>query len=90
MGLTVGSWQIADPRVQSVTLRPIVGGFELAFGLCIAIRAVGNVVRRVSAAGSRIKVRPNDGEPWNLGFARPERPFEITSTSGGATESHDL
>ena len=31
--LTIGSWQIADPRVQSVTLRPMVGGFELIFGL---------------------------------------------------------
>ena len=90
MGLTVGSWQIADLRVQSVTLRPMVGGFELIFGLRVAIRAVQNVVRRVSVAGSRITVRPNDGEPWSLGFARPERPFVITSTSGGATESHDL
>lgn len=45
MGLTVGNWQIADPRVQSVTLRPIVGGFELIFGLRVAIRAVEHVVR---------------------------------------------
>ena len=90
MGLTIGSWQIADPRVQSVTLRQIIGGFELIFGLRVAIRGVENVVRRVSVAGSRITVRPNDGEPRGLGFARPERPFEITSTSGGTTVSHDL
>ena len=90
MGLTVGGWQIADPRIQSVTLRPIVGGFELIFGLRVPIRAVENVVRRVSVAGSRITVRPNDDEPQSLGFARPESPFEITSTSGGTTESHDL
>ncbi len=90
MGLTIGSWQIADPRVQSVTLRPIIGGFELIFGLRVPSRAVENVVRRVSIAGCRITVRPNDGEPRNLGFARPERPIEIASTSWGSTASHDL
>ena len=90
MGLTIGSWQITDPWVQGVTLRPIVGGFELIFGLRIPIRAVDNAVRRVSVAGCRITVRPDDGEPRVLGFARPERPFEISSVRGGATESHDL
>lgn len=90
MGLTIGSWQIADPWVQGVTLRPIVGGFELVFGLRVPIRAFENVVRRVSVAGCRITVRPDDGEPRVLGFARPERPFEISSVRGGATESHDL
>ena len=90
MGLVVGSWQIADPRVQSVTLRPIVGGFELVFALRVAIHAVENAVRRVSVAGSRVTVRPDDGDPRILGFARSEIPFEIRSTSRGATESHDL
>lgn len=90
MGLTIGSWQIADPRVQSVTLCPMVGGFELIFGLRVPIRAVEAVVRRASIAGSRITVRSNDGEPLSLGFARPERPFELASTAAGSTESHDL
>ena len=90
MGLTVGSWQIADPRVQGVTLRPIIGGFELVFGLRVPIRAVQNVVRRVSVAGTRITVRLDDGEPRTLGFARPERPFDISSAFGGSTQSHDL
>ena len=90
VGLTVGSWQIADPRVQGVTLRPMVGGFELVFGLRVPIRAVENVVRRVSVAGARVTVRSDDGDLHNLGFARPETPFYISSTSGGSTESHDL
>lgn len=63
MGLTIGSWEITDPSVQGVTLRPMVGAFELIFGLRIPIRGVDHVVRRVSVAGSRITVRPNDGEP---------------------------
>ena len=90
MGLTVGSWQMADPRVQGVTLRPIVGGFELVFGLRVPIRAVDNVVRRASVAGARVTVRPDDGEPRILGFARPESPFDISSAFGGSTQSHDL
>ena len=90
MGLTVGSWQIADSRVQGVTLRPMVGGFQLVFGLRVPIRAVENVVRQVSVSGARVTVRSDDGEPRNLGFARPETPFDISSTSGGSTESHDL
>lgn len=90
MGLTVGGWQIAELRVQSAILRPIVGGFELVFGLWVEIRAIENVVRRASIAGSRISVRPDDGKPWELGFARPETPLEITSMLGGMTASHDL
>lgn len=90
MGLTVGSRQIADPLVQAVTLRPTVGAFELIFGLRVRILAVGNVVRRVSVAGCRVSVHPDDGETRTLGFARPESPFEVSSTRGGVTESHDL
>lgn len=90
MGLTIGSWQIADPRVQGVNLRSTIGGLELIFDLRVPILAVENAVRRVSVAGCRITVRADSGGPGTLGFARPERPFEINSVRGGTTESHDL
>lgn len=90
MGLTIGRWQIADPRVQGVNLRSTIGGFELIFGLRVPILAVENEVRRVSVAGCRITVRADDDEPRTLGFARPERPFEISSVRAGTTDSQDL
>ena len=90
MGLTVAGWQIAEPRVQGMTLRPMVGGFELVFGLRVEIRGSGNAVGRASVAGARITVRPDGGEAQALGFARPERPFDITSASDAVTASHDL
>ena len=90
MGLTVGSWQIADTRVQSVTLRPVVGAFELIFGLHATIRAYENVLRRASIAGTRVTVKAGEGERQTLGFARPETPFEIVCKSGGSTMTPDL
>ncbi len=90
MGLAVGSWQIADPEVQSWSLRPTVGGYELVFGLRVPIRTAENVDRRAFVAGTRVTVRPNEGEAQKLGFARPERPIEVASTSKRSPESHDL
>ena len=51
MALTVGSWQIADARVQGVTLRPLIGGYELVFGLDLAINAFRDVCGELPSPG---------------------------------------
>ena len=90
MGLTVGSWNIADAAVQGVTLRPLVGCYELVFGLKLAIRAHTDGVRRASIAGARITVTTSEGEARALGFARPEQPFEIACRSFSSTATPSL
>ena len=52
MGLTVGSRNIADTRIQGVTLRPLVGCYELIFGLYLNIHADETVLRRGGAPAS--------------------------------------
>ena len=91
MGLTVGSWNIADVRVQGVTLRPVIGGFELVFGLDLAVNAhAGDGVRRVSIVGARVTVRPGEDEPQVLGFARPEGPLEVICRSSSSRATPTL
>lgn len=77
MGLTIGSINLAETRVQGVTLRPLVGGYELIFGLYVTTHAEAQPVRRASIHGARITVKPDGGKGCQLGFARPEGPFEI-------------
>ena len=77
MGLAVGGRQIADTRIQGVSLRPLVGGYELVFGLHVTTYAEEAVLRRASITGARVTVKPSEGEPQALGFARPETAFEI-------------
>jgi len=77
MVLTIGSIQLAETRIQGVTLRPLVGGYELIFGLYVTTHAQAEPVRRASIHGARITVKPDGGKGFPLGFARPEGPFEI-------------
>lgn len=77
MGLTIGSLVLAETRIQGVTLRPLVGGYELIFGLYVTIRAGAQSFRRASIHGARITVKGEGSGGCSLGFAWPEDPFEI-------------
>lgn len=90
MGLAVGGRRIADTRIQGVLLRPLVGGYELVFGLYVAIYADEDVVRRASITGARVTVNPSEGEPQALGFARPEAAFEINCKPSKSTAAQNL
>ena len=90
MGITIGSWEIADVRVQGVTLHRIIGGFDLVFGLYLNVRSHGGGARRASIIGARVTVKPSEGEPQALGFARSERPFEVVSSPYVSTSTPDL
>ena len=77
MTLTIGSRRIADGRVQSVGLQPVVGAYELVFALYLSVSPGEGGMPRASVLGARVVARPSSGEPRPLGFARPEQPFEI-------------
>ena len=77
MTLTVRSRRIADGRVRGVGLQPVVGAYELVFGLYLSVSTGKNRLPSASVLGARVVVRPNKGEPQPLGFARPEQPFKL-------------
>lgn len=77
MSITVNSRIVAEARIQGVTLRPVVGAYELLFGLDIAVNPQGDYTRRVSVIGARVSLRTDRAGVQQAGFARPEAPIFI-------------
>ena len=74
MVLTVDSWNIADARIQGIALHPLVGAYELRFGLMINVSAVADGEdRRAVIDGARVQVATGGGRA--RGFTvRPRHP----------------
>ena len=80
MVLTVDSWNIADARIQGIALHPLVGAYELRFGLMINVSAVADGEdRRAVIDGARVQVATGGGRHDELGFARADRRLEIVT-----------
>lgn len=77
MSVMVNSRIIAEARIQGLTLRPVVGAYELLFGLDVAINPATDYPRRVSIIGARVGLRTEGSSALPVGFARPEASFEI-------------
>lgn len=77
MSLTIDGRILADVDAQGVNLRPVLGAYELVFALYLRVAAdPEDKIRRASIHGARVKVG-SGSELKDLGFARPEGPFEI-------------
>jgi len=85
MSLTINSLIIAEARIQGVTLRSVLGAYELIFGLYLTVNAHEEAVRRASIMGARVTVKAGAGKSHALGFARPETPFEIITNKFAST-----
>ena len=82
MTLSIDSLIFADVRIQGVTLNPVVGAYELRFGLLIVVSAASEGVNfRAVIDGARIGLRAGGGQPVELGFARADRQLEIITRS---------
>ena len=77
MTLTVGNRRIADCGIQSVSLRPVVGAYELVFTLRFLVLTGERGLPNAAVVGARVVVLPSVGEPHPLGFARPEQPIQL-------------
>ena len=75
MSLTIGSLIIADTRIQGVTLRPVLGAYELIFGLYLTVHPEKDRARRASITGARVSIMAGGSGAYALGFARPDGPF---------------
>ena len=88
--LTVGSRRIADGRIQSVGLRPVVGAYEIVFALYMSVSTGRDELPRASVLGGRVEVRAGGGDARPLGFARPEQPFVVVCKDFAGTTSATL
>ena len=78
MVLTIGSRVFADAQIQGVTLHPVVGAYELRFGLLITVNSTaGDEHYRALIDGARVGIGTDGGQRDGLGFARPDRRLEI-------------
>jgi hypothetical protein len=78
MSLTVNARGIAEAKIQGLTLLPVIGAYELLFGLDIMVHphAPGDFARQASVLGARVNLTAGGKRP--LGFARPEARLDIT------------
>ena len=91
MSLTIDSRVFADARIQGVTLHPVVGAYELRFGLAIVASAASDGEhRRAVIDGARVGVRAGGGQRDDLGFARAEGRLEIVTRSHQDTTTPTL
>ena len=77
MSLTINGLIVAETRIQSLALRPVLGAYELIFGLYPTVRPEDRDGCKASIAGARVSVNVKEGGIQSLGFARPEEPIEI-------------
>lgn len=79
MALNVGGRIVADVEIQGVTLRSLVGCYELIFTLKLVIHPDNSDIR-ASLMGAQVSVARNHSQPESpLGFASPQEPFEMTT-----------
>ena len=77
MSLIVGSIIVAEIRIQTVTLRPIVGAYELLFPLHVAVSPAQDPRHSAVISGAEVTVRTSTGSQQIIGFARPDIPVTI-------------
>ncbi len=80
MSLCVNSFRVADVTPQRVTLQPMLGAYELGFGVEISIEQAQDFECRVSLRNARVTVKGDDSESKTLGWAWPEVPYSFQQT----------
>ena len=80
MALTIDSLVVADAKVQGITVHPVIGAYELQFGLLISVGATPEGKHfRIGIDGARIRMGTGGSDRDDLGFARPDRQLEIVT-----------
>jgi len=80
MGLSIDSFTIADLRIQGISLRQILGAYELMIGLDITMPpSAQSPSSSATIYSARVHVKGEMGEAY-IGWATPERPIEIRPT----------
>ncbi len=76
--LTISSHRFAEAEVQAISLHPLVGAYELWFGLnIVAMPRNASMLFHAVFDGARVRVKASGGRYRNLGFARADTRIEI-------------
>ena len=90
MSLTINSTRIVDARIQSVSLRPVLGAYDLVFGLILTVRSDKQRLGRASISGASVTIKTRNNEQHTVGFARPETPLIFAAKSNESRQSSAL
>lgn len=90
MSLTINSTRIADARIQSVSLRPVLGAYDLVFGLILTVRSDKQRPGRASISGASVTIKTRNNEQHTVDFARPEAPLIFAARSNESRQSSAL
>lgn len=90
MSFTINSRSVAEIRIQNVALRPLLGAYELVFGLDVTIQPEREHPRKASIGRARVSVKTPRGKPAHLGLARPETDFYIETGEHGSHMTPDM
>lgn len=77
MSINVGSRIVAEARIQALTLRAVVGAYEIVFAIDININEQNDFSRRAFIVGARASIKTDGNGAMPIGFARPESFLEI-------------
>jgi len=77
MSLTAGSRIIAEARIQNISLRPVLGAYELIININFAMRPASDQPSGINIHGVRVSMGGTGSKSHDLGFARPERQFSF-------------
>lgn len=77
MSLTINGTAVGEISSQGVSLRPVLGAYELSFSLKITMEPKLGDERRVTIFGARVSLSNDRGASLYVGVAQPEKPIEL-------------
>lgn len=86
MSLSISHSTLADCRIQSINIRPLLGAYELCIGMMFDIRPATANSRGGYLIGGRVSVQ-GEGGVRDLGFAHPDTPCRIEPKQGFPTSA---
>lgn len=90
MSLTISSRIIAEEIIQTITLQPVVGAYELMIPIRLEVYPEEKSRRWATITGARVTVKSAGGVAKTLGFARPQIPIQVRPLPHPQPISRDL
>lgn len=90
MSMFIDNTIAAEAQIQSVSLRRVLGAYDLVFGIILTAKADKLRPRRASIAGAQVNIKANGSGQQPAGFARPEAPLVFTTRENESRTSSAL
>lgn len=90
MSLTINGLIVGEISNQGVSLRPVLGAYELCFSFKITMNPKRDYDRCVTIFGARVSLSNDRGASLDVGFAQPEQPIELGQYDHSHTMTYSL